>query len=176
MTTWVGLMERQRRIWISEKGSAIAEDRTLREKFYELKLQANFLAVSPAYLTTRPMNIYNTQGSFTGNSALKTTQVLDVVGNQTGFYVVRYACQHLSRCKYLYWRLYSKANGCIGIHCADIQPDYTHKYRLGHCAYDWWLAHVDCTWLQNPPCWLHRWINRSDLFDGWSFYMVSSSE
>ena len=37
------------------------------------------------------MNIYNTQGSFTGNSALKTTQVLDMVGNKTGFYVVRYA-------------------------------------------------------------------------------------
>ncbi|KAF8974695.1 glycoside hydrolase superfamily [Flammula alnicola] len=46
---------------------AIAEDRTLREKYYDLKLQA----------------------SFTGNSALKTTQVLDVVGNKTGFYVVR---------------------------------------------------------------------------------------
>ncbi|KAJ7179483.1 glycoside hydrolase family 35 protein [Mycena filopes] len=57
-------------------GSAIAEDRTLREKYYELKLQANFRAVSPA-------------GSFTGNQALKTTQVLDVVGNKTGFYVVR---------------------------------------------------------------------------------------
>ncbi|RDB20455.1 putative beta-galactosidase A [Hypsizygus marmoreus] len=70
-------------------GSAIAEDRTLREKYYELKLQANFLAVSSAYLTTRPQNIYNTQGSFTRNPALKTTQVLDVVGNKTGFYVVR---------------------------------------------------------------------------------------
>ncbi|KAF8076034.1 glycoside hydrolase family 35 protein [Lyophyllum atratum] len=70
-------------------GSAIAEDRTLREKYYELKLQANFLAVSPAYLTSQPQNIFNSQGSFTGNSALKTTQVLDVVGNKTGFYVVR---------------------------------------------------------------------------------------
>jgi len=70
-------------------GSAIAEDRTLREKFYELKLQAYFLAVSPAFLTTRPQNIYSTQGSFTGNSALKTTQTLDVVGKLTGFYVVR---------------------------------------------------------------------------------------
>ncbi|KAG6842858.1 hypothetical protein H0H93_003164, partial [Arthromyces matolae] len=70
-------------------GAAIAEDRTLREKYYELKLQANFLAVSPAYLTTRPQNIYNTLSSFTGNSALKTTQLLDVVGNQTGFYIVR---------------------------------------------------------------------------------------
>ncbi|KAJ7499278.1 glycoside hydrolase family 35 protein [Mycena latifolia] len=70
-------------------GSAIAEDRTLREKYYELKLQANFRAVSPAFLTSRPMNIFATQGSFTGNQALKTTQVLDVAGNKTGFYVVR---------------------------------------------------------------------------------------
>lgn len=74
----------------STQGAAIAEDRTLREKYYELKLQANFLAVSPAYLTTNPMNIFATQGSFTGNAALKTTQVLDVVGNKTGFYIVRY--------------------------------------------------------------------------------------
>ncbi|ESK93618.1 glycoside hydrolase family 35 protein [Moniliophthora roreri MCA 2997] len=70
-------------------GAAIAEDRTLREKYYEIKLQANFIHASPAYLTTRPMNIYASQGSFTGNSALKVTQVLDVVGNKTGFYVVR---------------------------------------------------------------------------------------
>ncbi|KAG6830620.1 hypothetical protein H0H92_015712 [Tricholoma furcatifolium] len=70
-------------------GAAIAEDRTLREKYYELKLQANFLAVSPAYTTTRPQNVDTSQGAFTGNSALATTQVLDVVGNQTGFYVVR---------------------------------------------------------------------------------------
>ncbi|CAK5262479.1 unnamed protein product [Mycena citricolor] len=70
-------------------GSAIAEDRTLREKAYELKLQAYFRAASPAFLTTRPMNIGASQGSFTGNQALKTTQVLDVVGNKTGFYVVR---------------------------------------------------------------------------------------
>ncbi|KAJ6627468.1 glycoside hydrolase superfamily [Mycena sp. CBHHK59/15] len=70
-------------------GSAIAEDRSLREKYYELKLQANFRTVSPAFLTSRPMNIFATQGSFTGNAALKTTQVLDVVGNKTGFYVVR---------------------------------------------------------------------------------------
>ncbi|KAG7096629.1 hypothetical protein E1B28_004046 [Marasmius oreades] len=70
-------------------GASIAEDRTLREKYYEIKLQANFGRVSPAYLTTRPQNIGASQGSFTGNQALKTTQVLDVVGNKTGFYVVR---------------------------------------------------------------------------------------
>jgi len=71
------------------QGAAIAEDRTLREKYYELKLQANFLRVSPAYLTTRPMNLNSNQGAFTGNTALVTTQVLDAVGNTTGFYVIR---------------------------------------------------------------------------------------
>ncbi|KAF9452019.1 glycoside hydrolase family 35 protein [Macrolepiota fuliginosa MF-IS2] len=70
-------------------GAAITESRVLREKYYETKLQANFLAVSPAYLTSKPQNIGSTQGSFTGNSALKTTQTLDVVGNKTGFYIVR---------------------------------------------------------------------------------------
>ncbi|KAF9268257.1 glycoside hydrolase family 35 protein [Marasmius fiardii PR-910] len=73
----------------TKPGASIAEDRTLREKYYELKLQASFGRVSPAYLTTRPQNIGTSQGSFTGNQALKTTQVLDVVGNKTGFYVVR---------------------------------------------------------------------------------------
>ncbi|KAL0580896.1 hypothetical protein V5O48_001089 [Marasmius crinis-equi] len=70
-------------------GAAIAENRFLREKYYEVKLQANFGRVSPAFLTSRPMNIGASQGAFTGNQALKTTQVLDVVGKQTGFYVVR---------------------------------------------------------------------------------------
>ncbi|KAF9526883.1 glycoside hydrolase family 35 protein [Crepidotus variabilis] len=70
-------------------GSAITEDRRLRDKYYELKLIGQFLAVSPAYLTMRPQNIGSSQGKFTGNQALKTTQLLDVVGNQTAFYVVR---------------------------------------------------------------------------------------
>jgi len=69
--------------------AAISESRILREKYHEIKLQASFLAVSPAYLTSRPQNIYNTSGSFSGNPALKTTQTLDVVGGKTGFYIVR---------------------------------------------------------------------------------------
>ncbi|EIN05080.1 hypothetical protein PUNSTDRAFT_146007 [Punctularia strigosozonata HHB-11173 SS5] len=69
-------------------GSAIAEDRTLREKYYELKLQASFISVSPAFLTGRPQNVNAAQAAFTGNPALTTHQVLDVVGNQTGFYIV----------------------------------------------------------------------------------------
>lgn len=71
--------------------AAISESRILREKYHEIKLQASFLAVSPAYLTSRPQNIYNTSGSFSGNPALKTTQTLDVVGGKTGFYIVRQA-------------------------------------------------------------------------------------
>lgn len=78
------------------QGSAIAEDRTPREKYYELKLQANFLRVSPAYLTTRPVNANSSQGAFTGNPALVTTQVLDAVGKMTGFYVIRWVTGHRS--------------------------------------------------------------------------------
>ena len=78
------------------QGAAIAEDRTLREKYYELKLQANFLRVSPAYLTTRPMNLDSNQGAFTGNTALVTTQVLDAVGNVTAFYVIRWVSSPLT--------------------------------------------------------------------------------
>lgn len=74
-------------------GSAITESRTVvREKYSELKLEANFLKVSPAYLTSRPQNLLpNTiNGSYTGNNALAVTKLLDVEGNQTAFYVVRY--------------------------------------------------------------------------------------
>jgi hypothetical protein len=71
-------------------GAAIAEDRTLREKYYELKLQANFFGRSPAFLTTRPQNIDNQAGAFTGNSQVDVAQTLDVVGKLTGFYTVKY--------------------------------------------------------------------------------------
>lgn len=67
----------------------MAEDRTLRETYYELKLEANFLQVSPAFLTTTPQNANNSAGLFTGNSGLWTTQALDTVGGKTGFYNVR---------------------------------------------------------------------------------------
>ncbi|KAH7102986.1 glycoside hydrolase family 35 protein [Auriculariales sp. MPI-PUGE-AT-0066] len=59
-------------------GSMIAEDRTLRPKYYEANL--------PHQPTS---NIYATQGAFTGNQALKVTQTLDVVGKKTGFYTIR---------------------------------------------------------------------------------------
>ena len=76
-------------------GGAIKENRLVtREKYSELKLLAQFLRVSPAYTTTQPLNQYpvNTiNGSlFTTNSALATTQLADVVGKKTIFWIVRY--------------------------------------------------------------------------------------
>ncbi|KAI4205769.1 MAG: hypothetical protein LQ350_000266 [Teloschistes chrysophthalmus] len=68
-------------------GAVIAEDRTVfREKYSEAKLQANFLRVSPAYLTATPGNVSN--GKFVSTAAIATTQLR---GNQTNFYVVRHA-------------------------------------------------------------------------------------
>ena len=70
------------------QGAAIAEDRTLREKYYELKLQANFWTVSPAYWTSRPVNYNSTLGAFTNDDAMKVSQVADSQSNTT-FYVIR---------------------------------------------------------------------------------------
>ncbi|KAL8694845.1 MAG: hypothetical protein Q9218_000604 [Villophora microphyllina] len=68
-------------------GAVIAEDRTLfREKYSEAKLQANFLRVSPDYLTAIPGSASN--GSFVNTPAIATTQLK---GNHTNFYVVRHA-------------------------------------------------------------------------------------
>jgi hypothetical protein len=70
-------------------GSAIAEDRTLREKYYELKLQAHFYTQSSAWLTSQPTNAGSNTGAFTGNSTLSVTQTRDEVGNVTAFYTIR---------------------------------------------------------------------------------------
>ncbi|KAL8950628.1 MAG: hypothetical protein Q9222_003359 [Ikaeria aurantiellina] len=68
-------------------GAVIAEDRTVaREKYSEMKLQANFLKVSLAYLTANPGNASN--GSFVDSAAIATTQLKS---NLTTFYVVRHA-------------------------------------------------------------------------------------
>lgn len=72
----------------------ISETRRInREKYSELKLEANFLKASPAYLTTVPQNLIpNTiNGSFTTNSALAVTETRDVVGKKTVFWVVRHS-------------------------------------------------------------------------------------
>lgn len=73
-------------------GASIAEDRTTtREKYRELKLEANFLKVSPAYLSAIPGNKTNANGSYTGSGALAVTAL---VGNPTNFYVVRHAAYY----------------------------------------------------------------------------------
>ena len=70
-------------------GAAITEDRLVwREKYSELKLQANFLKVSPAYLTATPGNESN--GTYASTSAIGVTPLFGN-GSQTNFYVARHA-------------------------------------------------------------------------------------
>lgn len=68
-------------------GAVIAENRLItREKYSELKLEANFLQASPAYLTAEVKDA--SAGTFTDTSDLTTTPLLD---QKTGFWVVRHS-------------------------------------------------------------------------------------
>ncbi|KAK2061556.1 family 35 glycosyl hydrolase [Colletotrichum caudatum] len=69
-------------------GAAITEERGIgREKFSELKLEAQFLKVSPAYLTATPYN--STVGVYSNATDITVTPLL---GNSTGsFFVVRHS-------------------------------------------------------------------------------------
>ncbi|UKZ81132.1 hypothetical protein TrVFT333_008902 [Trichoderma virens FT-333] len=69
-------------------GSSIREDRTVdREKYSELKLQGQFMKVSPGYITTTPGN--TTQGVYSDNRDIAITPLLaEESGN---FFVVRHA-------------------------------------------------------------------------------------
>ncbi|KAL2070750.1 hypothetical protein VTL71DRAFT_13776 [Oculimacula yallundae] len=70
-------------------GSSISENREIdREKYSELKLQAHFLKVSPAYLTTSVGT--GTTGTYTDSSSIFTTP-LRGNGSATNFYIVRHA-------------------------------------------------------------------------------------
>lgn len=70
-------------------GAAIAENREVnREKYSELKLQANFLQVSPAYQTSMPSE--GTFGIFTNTSELVTTELAPTESGGT-FYIVRHS-------------------------------------------------------------------------------------
>ncbi|KAJ5291809.1 hypothetical protein N7478_001060 [Penicillium angulare] len=70
-------------------GAAITEERGVwREKFSEEKLQANFLKVSPAYLTATPGIGVN--GSFGAPASIAVTPLLGN-GTHTNFYVIRHA-------------------------------------------------------------------------------------
>ncbi|PNP55688.1 hypothetical protein THARTR1_04212 [Trichoderma harzianum] len=68
-------------------GSSIREDRTVdREKYSELKLQGQFLKVSPGYMTTTPGNV--TTGVYSDNQDIAITPLLaEESGN---FFVVRH--------------------------------------------------------------------------------------
>ncbi|QKX57235.1 uncharacterized protein TRUGW13939_04343 [Talaromyces rugulosus] len=69
-------------------GAAITEDRQVwREKYSELKLQANFLKVSPAYLTAKSTASIN--GSYGVPDSISVTPVKGTDTN-TNFYVVRH--------------------------------------------------------------------------------------
>lgn len=57
-----------------------------REKYSELKLQANFLMASPSFLVATPQN--QTNGTYTSSDQLNMSPVLT---NTTGYWVVRHA-------------------------------------------------------------------------------------
>jgi hypothetical protein len=70
-------------------GSAITENREIyREKYSELKLEGNFLKVSPAFLTATAHD--GTNNVFTDTTAITTVQ-LTGNGSATNFYVVRHS-------------------------------------------------------------------------------------
>lgn len=70
-------------------GAAISETREIAlEKYSELKLQAQFLKVSPAYLTASVGAA--TEGTYTDTSAIHTTPLWGN-GSASNFYVVRHS-------------------------------------------------------------------------------------
>ncbi|KAF2673094.1 glycoside hydrolase family 35 protein, partial [Microthyrium microscopicum] len=70
-------------------GAFIGETRHVRrEKYSEVKIQANFLKVTPAYLRATPGDVSN--GSFVGTDKLAVTQV-NATDSDTKFYIVRHA-------------------------------------------------------------------------------------
>ncbi|KAK4161998.1 glycoside hydrolase superfamily [Cladorrhinum sp. PSN259] len=70
-------------------GAAIAEDRTItREKYSELKLEANFFKVSPGYLWATPDANYSI-GLYSSNTDLAITRVASA--NTGSFYIVRHS-------------------------------------------------------------------------------------
>ncbi|KAI0974123.1 glycoside hydrolase superfamily [Xylaria arbuscula] len=71
-------------------GAAIGENRQVtREKYSELKLQANFLQVSPAYLTMIPQD--SQFGVYTNTTELVTTPLLASNNEGGAFYIVRHS-------------------------------------------------------------------------------------
>jgi hypothetical protein len=70
-------------------GSTIAEDRTLtREKYSELKIEANFLRVTPAYSNSSVHNL--TTDLYTNNAAVAVTPLIGN-GTSTNLHVLRHS-------------------------------------------------------------------------------------
>lgn len=70
--------------------ASISENRQVdRQKYSEVKLIANFLKVSPAYLTATPQQL-NTTSVFTNTADLTVTSVAGNDSATTAFYVVRH--------------------------------------------------------------------------------------
>ena len=69
-------------------GASIAENRSLRDKFGELKLQAHFLRSSPEFYKTNW--IADSSTGFTGSSSSAAfVTFLQNPDTQTGFYIAR---------------------------------------------------------------------------------------
>ncbi|KAK6849720.1 beta-galactosidase [Apiospora arundinis] len=70
-------------------GSVIKEDRTItREKYSELKLEANFMVVSPSYLTATPA--VNATQIYSDNSDIAITPMINNSTASGSFFVVRH--------------------------------------------------------------------------------------
>ncbi|KAI0445775.1 glycoside hydrolase family 35 protein [Xylaria telfairii] len=118
-------------------GAAIKENREItREKYSELKLQGNFLRVSPGYATGRPED--GSYGLYTDTSAVVVTPVR---GSTSGFYVVRHSDhKSLGLVKYKWKVATSVGNltipqlgGSLSLHGRDSKIHVT-DYPLGHTS------------------------------------------
>ncbi|ETS72933.1 beta-galactosidase A [Pestalotiopsis fici W106-1] len=92
-------------------GATIAEDRSVaREKYSEMKLQANFLVASPAYLTVTPGTPSTTQ--YTTSSDVYVTPLKS---NETQFYVVRHSLFNSTEATTYKLRLDGSSSGNITV-------------------------------------------------------------
>ncbi|KAF6809495.1 glycoside hydrolase family 35 protein [Colletotrichum sojae] len=102
-------------------GSAIKEDRSVaREKYSELKLEAQFLKVSSSYLTTRPGNL--TQGIYSRNTNVIVTPL---IGNRTASYFVVRHSDYASLATTNYTLRLPTSEGTIAI------PQFREQLSLG---------------------------------------------
>ena len=72
-------------------GAMITEDRQLRTKYYEAKVQGHFLRSSPAFLTAQPQNIDANTTDFhvTSDNPLSVIYSKDMENEETKFFFIR---------------------------------------------------------------------------------------